>query len=133
MLIHLRYTENISLRLVLLFLFFNRDFYLDERQLQTLERPSCRSFLHLFADTLYTSVARSKVGDWRTGCCGCWAAQPPFVVSSRIHADAARRDDLPAPACANFAAPQITSSRRDGNDVVLAQNDTASFVSTRGH
>lgn len=122
---------------VLLFLLFNKIFTWTSANSRHSSDPrlSCRSFLHLFADTLYTSVARSKVGDWRTGCCGCWAAQPPSAirrVSSRIHADAARRDDLPAPACANFAAPQITSSRRDGNDVVLARNDTASFVSSRG-
>lgn len=71
-------------------------------------------FLHLFADTLYTSVARSKVGDWLDVALLGGAAARSRHRHRRIqpdsHADAAR-NDLPAPARIRGPANHVVQSR----------------------
>lgn len=98
-----------------------------------------RSFpTHLFTDTLYTSVARSKVGDWLDVALLGGAAARSRHRHRRIqpdsHADAAR-NDLPAPARIRGPANHVVPRQSHGIDsraarfARFAQNERELFVS----
>lgn len=119
---HLGYTGYLwSSFFFFFFNYFNETFAQTKRQ--TFDRY--RSFLHLLADTpVYDG--RALESRWLAG---CWrllggAALPPSSYQAGLHADAARRDDLPAPACA-------TSRPRKSRRPAMATTSFPSWTSRK--